>query len=112
MLTKNKKTKKIDDNFLKTIENKKNEKRIPFGYLIESGIIEPGLKLFDAKNKIQAHVMADGSILYKDITGSIHSVGAKVQGTESCNGWSFWHIKMENKLYPLDHLREKIRKNN
>jgi modification methylase len=57
-------------------------------------------------------VMADGSIVYKDITGSIHSVGAKAQGTESCNGWSFWHIKMENKLYPLDHLREKIRKNN
>jgi site-specific DNA-methyltransferase (adenine-specific)/modification methylase len=107
-----KKIKKIDNNFLKTIENKRNEKRIPFGYLIESGIIEPGLKLFDAKNKIQANVMADGSILYKDITGSIHSVGAKAQGTESCNGWSFWHIKMENKLYPLDHLREKIRKNN
>ncbi len=110
--TRIKKIKKIDDNFLKTIENKRNEKRIPFGYLIESGIIEPGLKLFDAKNKIQAHVMADGSILYKDITGSIHSVGAKAQGTESCNGWSFWHIKMENKLYPLDHLRDKIRKNN
>ena len=107
-----KKIKKIDDNFLKTVENKKNEKRIPFGYLIESGIIEPGLKLFDSKSKIQAHVMADGSIGYKDITGSIHSVGAKIQGAESCNGWSFWHIKMENKLYPLDYLREKIRKNN
>ncbi|MBM5786293.1 MAG: site-specific DNA-methyltransferase [Pelagibacterales bacterium] len=107
-----KRIKKLDDTYLKTIEKKRSEKRIPFGYLIENGIIEPGMKLFDSKSKIEASVMVDGSINCKNFKGSIHSVGAKIQGAESCNGWSFWHVKIENKLTPINHFREKIRNNN
>ena len=33
--------------------DKKKEKRIPFGYLVESGLVEPGLNLFDYKKNIK-----------------------------------------------------------
>ena len=99
----------IKDIFLKTIEKKRNEKRIPFGMLVESGIIEPGITLYDNKKRYAAKVMADGSIGYKNITGSIHKVGAELEGASSCNGWSYWHFNIEGKMMPIDYLRQKIR---
>ena len=90
--------------------DKKKEKRIPFGYLVESGLVEPGLNLFDYKKKYKAKVMADGSIYCNKIQGSIHKVGAEIQGMPSCNGWSYWHFNIEGKLEPIDFLRKKIRK--
>jgi site-specific DNA-methyltransferase (adenine-specific)/modification methylase len=99
----------IEDDYLKTIEKKRNEKRIPFGMLVESGIIEPGLSLYDFKKKYTAKVMADGSIGCKNIVGSIHKVGAELEGAPSCNGWSYWHFNIEGKLKPIDYLRQKIR---
>ena len=46
------KTLKIEDNFLDTIENNKSKPRIPFGSLVELGIIKPGTSLFDTKKKL------------------------------------------------------------
>jgi len=77
--------------------------------LVESGIIEPGISLYDNKKKYTAKVMADGSIGCKNITGSIHKVGAELEGAPSCNGWSYWHFNIEGKLQPIDLLRQKIR---
>ena len=102
----------IKEQYLKTIEKKRNEKRIPFGMLVESGIIEPGITLYDNKKKYAAKVMADGSIGYKNITGSIHKVGAQLEGAPSCNGWSYWHFNIEGKMMPIDYLRQKIRSGN
>ena len=99
----------IDEDLNILMVNKKREKRIPFGYLVESGIVEPGLCLFDLKKKHQAKVMADGSIHCNNIQGSIHKVGAIIQGMPSCNGWSYWHFNIEGKLEPIDTLRKKIR---
>ena len=59
-----KKIKAIEDNYLDTIENNKSKPRIPFGSLVELGILKPGTTLFDLKKKINAKVMADGSIKY------------------------------------------------
>ena len=42
-------TKTIEDNCLDTIQNNKSKPRIPFGSLIEMGIIKPGTMLFDQK---------------------------------------------------------------
>ena len=56
--------------------------------------------------------MADGSIGYKNITGSIHKVGAQLEGAPSCNGWSYWHFNIEGKMMPIDYLRQKIRSGN
>ena len=104
-----KKINEIDSNFNLPMIDKKKEKRIPFGYLLESGLVEPGLNLFDHKKKYKAQVMADGSIYCNKIQGSIHKVGAQVQGMPSCNGWSYWHFNIEGKLEPIDFLRRKVR---
>lgn len=64
------------------------------------------------KKNNAAKVMADGSIGYKNITGSIHKVGAQLEGAPSCNGWSYWHFNIEGKMMPIDYLRQKIRSGN
>jgi modification methylase len=43
------------------------------------------------------------------VTGSIHRVGAALQGLEACNGWTFWHIAGAKGLKPLDALRAAVR---
>jgi modification methylase len=56
-------------------------------------MLEPGTELTCSKGKHLAVVRADGSLKSGDHTGSIHKVGALVQGQEACNGWTFWHTK-------------------
>ncbi len=102
------KTIEIEDNFLDTIENDKHKPRIPFGSLIELGILKPGTLLFDPKNEINAKVMVDGSIKYKKIEGSIHKIAAKIIGAESCNGWTYWHCKIGDSLVLIDSLRQRL----
>jgi modification methylase len=54
-------------------------------------------------------VRVDGSLVSDDKSGSIHRVGALVQGFEACNGWTFWHYEDKGRLAPLDDLRERVR---
>ena len=102
------KTLKIEDDFLDTIENNKSKPRIPFGALVELGIIKPGTSLFDQKKKINAKIMADGSLKYKDIEGSIHKIAAKIMGAESYNGWTYWHYNLNGANVLIDSLRQKF----
>ncbi len=102
------KTKKIADDCLDTIENNKSKPRIPFGSLVELGIIKPGSFLIDPKKKINAKIMADGSLKYKDSEGSIHKIAAKIMGTESCNGWTYWHYRLNGSTVLIDSLRQKF----
>ena len=102
------KTSKIADNYLDTIENNKSKPRIPFGSLVELGIIKPGTSLFDPKKKINAKIMADGSLKYKDTEGSIHKIAAKIMGAESCNGWTYWHYELNGSSVLIDNLRQKF----
>ncbi len=102
------KTAEIKDNYLDTIENNKSKPRIPFGSLVELGIVKPGTSLFDPKKKINAKIMADGSIKYKESEGSIHKIAAKILGAESCNGWTFWHYKVDGSAVLIDNLRQKF----
>jgi len=103
-----KKTKKIEDNYLDTVVNNKSKPRIPFGSLIELGVLRPGSTLFDLKKKINAKIMVDGSIKYKESEGSIHKVAAKIMGTESYNGWTFWHCDINGSTVLIDSLRQKF----
>lgn len=91
--------------------NKKAEPRIPFGSVIEHGLIKPGTKLFDSKRRFCATVKADGSIYLGSEHGSIHQMGAKVAGVASCNGWTFWHFerKKNEALLPIDTLRQQLK---
>ena len=102
------KAKKIEDDFLDTIENNKSKPRVPFGSLVELGIIQPGNTLFDPKKKINAKIMVDGSIKYKETEGSIHKIAAKIMGAESYNGWTYWHYNMDGTPVLIDNLRQKF----
>ena len=101
-------TKIIEDNYLDTIENNKSKPRIPFGSLVEMGIIKPGSILFDQKKKINAKIMADGSLKHKGNEGSIHRVAAKIMGTESYNGWTYWYCKIKGNSVSIDNLRQRL----
>ena len=88
---------------------KTTEPRIPFGHLLEQGLINPGELLQDSRSRWTAKIRADGSLISKDKKGSIHSVGADLQGLQACNGWTFWYIKRSGKLIPIDSLRHAAR---
>ncbi len=103
-----KKTNKIEDHYLDTIKNNKSKPRIPFGSLVEMGIVKPGMNIFDQKKKINARIMADGSIKYENNEGSIHKIAAKILGTESCNGWTYWHYNIDGNMFPIDNLRQRL----
>jgi modification methylase len=89
--------------------SKKSEPRVPFGALVEHGLVRPGDRLFCPQNRHVARVRADGSLANGDATGSIHRMGAHVQNAPSCNGWTFWHFKSDQGLAPIDLLRRKFR---
>jgi modification methylase len=94
---------------LEVTTGKKAEPRIPFGSLVERGLINPGDTLYDPAQRTAARVRADGSLSVKDATGSIHKMGAHVMGAEACNGWTFWHVRKGKQLMPIDVLRQKVR---
>ena len=102
------KTTKIEDHYLDTIKNNNSKPRIPFGALVELGIVKPGMDIFDQKKKINAKIMADGSIKHQNSEGSIHKVAAKILGTESCNGWTYWHYNLGGSMVPIDTLRQRL----
>ena len=84
--------------------------RVPFGTIVELGILEPGAQLYDPAAKIRAEVKADGTLAWRGSQGSIHRLGAEVQGKAACNGWTFWHFEAEGKLKPIDLLREEAKR--
>ena len=80
--------------------------RVAFGTLVETGYITPGTKVCDVKRRWIATVRADGSLIADADTGSIHKLGATLQGAPSCNGWTFWHYETPDGLKPIDALRQ------
>ena len=108
-LTRLKKIPEAADHSLLSTPSKKSEPRIPFGWLVERGLLEPGTVLFDQRKRHSAKVRADGSIISAEHRGSIHRVGAAVQDAPACNGWQFWHLDLEGQLIPIDMLRQKLR---
>ena len=93
--------------------SKRSEPRIPFGVLIESGLLSPGTVLSDQTGRVHARVRADGTLSAANAMGqhrgSIHQVGAAVQGAPACNGWTYWHVDVEGAKLPIDHLRQQVR---
>ena len=92
-----------------TTPSKRDAARIPFGSLVEQGLVPPGTVVRDKLGRVEATVAADGTLLAGSARGSIHQVGAAVQNAPSCNGWIFWHIERDGKLVPLDALRQAMR---
>jgi modification methylase len=85
--------------------------RIPFGRLLEAGLITPGEVLrFGPDGKEKARVCADGSISWKGKRGSIHEIARALRGGP-CNGWDQWYAldRSSGERVPIDQLREQIR---
>ena len=100
---------KFDAQALEITGSKRNEPRVPFGQVVERGMLRPGEALFSIGNRFKATVRADGTLIGNDVKGSIHQVGAHLEGAPSCNGWTYWHFKRDGKMVPIDILRQQIR---
>ena len=107
--TRLKKTKSYEDDVVILKKSRKDLPKIPFGELVEQGLIPAGAVLTDAKNKNRAKVNSDGSLKIKNISGSIHQVGAKIQGLPNCNGWDYWHLQNKNNSILIDNIRNDYR---
>jgi len=97
----------LDESAMEVVPDKRSAPRVAFGLLVESGMVAPGTTLMDSKRRWTASVRADGSIACEAHAGSIHKVGAALQGAPSCNGWSFWHVEEAGSLQPIDALRQR-----
>ncbi|MCH2094407.1 MAG: site-specific DNA-methyltransferase [Rhodobacteraceae bacterium] len=102
------KVRKFDKSVLQVSTSKRAEPRVPFGQLVERGMLRPGEMLVSSNGKA-AKVRADGTLVADTINGSIHQVGAALEGAPSCNGWTYWHIRREGKTIPIDVFRQQIR---
>jgi modification methylase len=96
----------LDESALTTMQSPRSAPKVAFGVLVETGWIAPGAVLTDKKRKLRATVRADGSLVAGQESGSIHGLGAKLQGAPACNGWTFWHIEHEGQVKPIDALRQ------
>ncbi len=96
----------LDESALKTMQADTAAPRVAFGTLVETGYITPGTKACDVKRRWIPTVRADGSLIADADTGSIHKLGATLQGAPSCNGWTFWHYETPDGLKPIDALRQ------
>jgi modification methylase len=97
----------LDESAMTVMADKRSAPRVAFGLLVESGMIPAGAVLTDSKRRWSASVRADGSIACNSQAGSIHKVGAALQGAPSCNGWSFWHLEEGGELIDIDTLRQR-----
>jgi modification methylase len=94
---------------LQVVTGKRAEPRVAFGSLVECGLIPAGTVLSDSKRRWQAVVRLDGSLQCGGEAGSIHRMGANVQGLDACNGWTFWHTESAGELAPIDEFRRQYR---
>lgn len=92
--------------------NPRHRERVPFGSLVENGLLEPGQELFfGVDGNRTAKVLADGQIAYNGKRGSIHQI-AKALREGPSNGWKCWYYWDEktHQRQPIDRLREMLRK--
>jgi modification methylase len=94
---------------LDVMGSRKSEPRIPFGQIVEAGLVNAGDVLWCPKGERAARVRGDGSLCAGELVGSIHKLGAMLQSQPACNGWTYWHVRTDKGLAPIDVLRAKVR---
>ncbi len=94
---------------LDVMTSRKDAPRVPFGRILEAGLLRPGDLVWCPKGERAARVRADGSLAVGETVGSIHKMGAIVQSQPACNGWTYWHFQTDKGLAPIDVLRAKVR---
>jgi modification methylase len=91
--------------------NPRRERRIPFGNLVENGLLKPGDTLyFGPQGKITVRILADGNLSYDGQRGSIHQI-AKLIRKAPGNGWQLWYYENldTGQREPIDNLRKRLR---
>ena len=84
---------------------KREAPRVPFGSLVERGLITVGTIVSDRHRRLFATVSSDGTLISGSRRGSIHKLGATLTNAPSCNGWTFWYFERNGEYLPLDTLR-------
>ena len=100
---------KFDREGLEVSQSKRAEPRVPFGQIVERGMLNPGETLTSFNSRHSARVRADGTLVADNVKGSIHQVGAQLEGAPSCNGWTYWCFKKDGQRVPIDVLRQQVR---
>jgi modification methylase len=100
---------------LDQLRPRRSEPRVAFGAIVELGMIRPGTRVSDERGRVWAEVRSDGSLAQPGPRGvirqgSIHRLGAEVQGKAACNGWTYWHYEAGGRRQPIDTLREEARR--
>jgi modification methylase len=94
------------------VENPRRAKRLPFGALLEAGLLQPGQTLyFGPTGHLQARLNADSTLEYQGQRGSIHQIGSLIAGSP-CNGWQAWYYEAGGERKPIDALRQRLRSAN
>jgi modification methylase len=99
---------RLENAALAVTTSKRAEPRVAFGVLVERGMLRPG-EVLTSYNGKAAKVRADGTLVGDGVTGSIHQVGAHLEGAPSCNGWTYWHFRRDGVAVPIDVLRQQVR---
>ena len=99
----------LDESALATMQSPRAAPRVAFGALVEIGLVTPGQTLTDRHGRNHALVRADGSLVCGAQVGSIHQLGARLEGAPSCNGWTYWHHRKGDTVQPIDSLRQTYR---
>ncbi len=84
-------------------------KRVPFGNLVESGLLNIGETLYFENKKITAKILANGHLKCGKTIGSIHSVAKSLMNDSPVNGWDVWYFKNKSgTLISINELRQEI----
>ena len=94
---------------LMVMGSKRAEPKVPFGALVEAGLLHPGDRLYCPKGEREARVRADGSLVSGSLTASIHKLGPLFENAPACNGWTYWRFKTDQGLKSIDALRAEVR---
>ncbi len=82
---------------------------MPFLSVIEAGLVRAGETLTDERGRFRATVRPDGQLDNGLVVGSIHKIGALMQGLPACNGWTFWCAERNGGRISIDAFRGEIR---
>jgi DNA modification methylase len=84
--------------------------RIPFGALLESGLLHPGQMLYFRKDiSTTATILANGQLRCGSLTGSIHSVATSLFDGVRTNGWDCWLYEKDGIKFSINDLRKHTR---